>query len=150
MLTRLIWDKIFESAHLPEIKNFVIKVFQAKKWRYPKFRTSLNHTKNREEGSLVDFEFLLNWKEVENKNWIDWYFWKKCNYLHRIFLFVTFYSRVRRHQIRKRVEKHDERHYSKVCKVWEGEISQIPYHSLYDLHQFCLVQSIIFKRHSVK
>jgi len=132
MLGRLIWTKRFESALLPEIKNFVNQSISIRKMTLSEIEEVIrSNTKNIEESSLGDLEDLLKGKEVENK--IKWIGTSGKNVITYTELFSLLHSVLEGGDIKfERAKRRSLMNFviANFVKYEKGEISQIPYGSL--------------------
>jgi len=132
ILGRLIWTKKFESALLPEIKNFVNQTISIRQLKEAEMNEIIrSNTKNVEESSLGDLEDLLKGKEVENK--IKWIGTSGKNVITYTELFSLLHLISENGDIK--FEKAKRRSLmdfiiANFVKYEKGEISQIPYGSL--------------------
>ena len=132
MLGRLIWTKKFESALLPEIKNFVNQSISIRKITLSEIDEVIrSNTKNIEESSFGDLEDLLKGKEVENK--IRWVGTSGKNVITYTELFSLLHSILEGGDIKfERAKRRSLMNFiiANFVKYEKGEISQIPYGSL--------------------
>lgn len=132
MLGRLIWTKRFESALLPEIKNFVNQSVSLRQMKISEIEEVIrSNTKNIEESSLGDFEDLLKGKEVEDK--IKWTGTSGKNVITYTELFSLLHSVLEGGDIKfERAKRRSLMNFiiANFVKYEKGEISQIPYGSL--------------------
>lgn len=132
MLGRLIWTKRFESALLPEIKNFVNQSISIRKITLSEIEDVIrSNLKNIEKSSLDDFEDLLKGKEVENK--IKWIGTSGKNVITYTELFSLLHSILEGGDIKfERAKRKSLMNFiiANFVKYEKGEISQIPYGSL--------------------
>lgn len=132
MLGRLIWTKRFESALLPEIKNFVNQSISIRKMTLSEIEDVIrSNTKNVEDSSLGDLEDLLKGKEVENK--VRWIGTSGKNVITYTELFSLLHSVLEGGDIKfERAKRRSLMNFiiANFVKYEKGEISQIPYGSL--------------------
>ncbi|KQS93026.1 hypothetical protein [Chryseobacterium sp. Leaf394] len=132
MLGRLIWTKRFESALLPEIKNFVTQSVSLRQMKISEIEEVIrSNTKNVEESSLGDLEELLKGEEVENK--IKWIGTSGKNVITYTELFSLLHSVLEGGDIKfERAKRRSLMDFiiANFVKYEKGEISQIPYGSL--------------------
>lgn len=132
MLGRLIWTKKFESALLPEIKNFVNQTISIRKLKEAEMNEIIRlNSKNIEDSSVNDLRDLLNGKVPSDK--IKWVGTSGKNVITYTELFSLLHLISENGDIK--FEKAKRRSLmdfiiANFVKYEKGEISQIPYGSL--------------------
>lgn len=132
MLGKLIWTKKFESALLPEIKNFVNQNVSIRKMREAEIKEIITlNSKNIEESSVNHLQDLLNGKVPGDK--IKWVGTSGKNVITYTELFSLLHLISEGGDIKfERSKRKSLMNFiiANFVKYEKGEISQIPYGSL--------------------
>lgn len=136
MLGKLIWTKKFESALLPEIKNFVNPNISIRKMKVSEIEEVIRlNTKNIEDSSRNDFQDLLKGKEIDNK--IKWVGTSGKNVITYTELFSLLHLIIEGGDIKfERAKRKSLMNFiiANFEKYEKEKISQIPYGSLYSAY----------------
>ncbi|MBT2416231.1 hypothetical protein [Chryseobacterium sp. ISL-6] len=136
MLGKLIWIKKFESALLPEIKNFVNQNISIRKLRGAEVNEIIRlNIKNIEDSSTNDLQDLLNGKVPGDK--IKWVGTSGKNVITYTELFSLLHLISEGGDIKfERAKRKSLMNFiiANFVKYEKGEISQIPYGSLYSAY----------------